>query len=248
MRSSKSINAPVKAIIVNGLSVDVTRKRIKNLHLRVCPPHGEVRVTIPLALSDDAIHSLIMSRFDWIQRQQEKFKDYAPAAPQEMVSGESHYFCGLPYILKVIHARGAGSLVLCDSPVIEARTLNMYVREKSTKAYRKKILQAWYKEQMLSAVPPLLEKWQTILEVRTSDWGVKKMKSKWGSCHTRRKNIWLNLDLIKTAPACLEYVVLHELVHLLEPSHNKRFKSLMDVYMPDWRSRKTELNKTIPGQ
>jgi len=247
MKSQKN-NLPVETFIVNGLSVDVTRKRVRNLHLRVCPPRGEVRVTIPFALRDEAVHSLITSRFDWIQRQQEKFKDYMPVAPQEMVSGESHYFCGLPHLLNVIYVRGAGCVVLSENSMAETPALNMYVREKSTKSYRKKILQAWYKEQMLTVVPPLLEKWQTVLGVQVSDWGVKKMKSKWGSCHTRRKNIWLNLDLIKTTPACLEYVVVHELVHLLEPSHNKRFKSLMDIYLPDWRLHKAELNKTIPSR
>ena len=234
--------------MVNGIAVDVTRKRIKNLNLRVCPPHGEVRVTIPVALRDEAVHSLIIDRFDWIKRQKEKFKDYVPAAPQEMVSGEIHYFRGVPCTLNIIYSRGVGCVVLCDDSVTEKRTLNMYVREQSTKSYRKKILQAWYKEQMLVVVPPLLEKWQAVLDVQVSDWGVKKMKSKWGSCHTRRKNIWLNLDLIKTVPVCLEYVVLHELVHLLEPSHNQRFKSLMDTYMPDWRLYKVELNKTTPSR
>lgn len=235
-------------ITVNGIAVDVTRKRVRNLHLRVCPPHGEVRVTIPFALRDEAVHSLVIDRFQWIQRQQEKCKDYVPAAPQEMVSGESHYFCGLSYVLNVIHVRGAGCVVLSENSMAEKRVLNMYVREKSTTSYRKKLLQAWYKEQMLIVVPPLLEKWQTVLGVQASDWGVKKMKSKWGSCHTRRKNIWLNLELIRAAPACLEYVVVHELVHLLEPSHNKRFKLLMDTYLPDWRLQKAELNKTIPGR
>ena len=235
-------------MMINGLAVDVTRKRIKNLHLRVCPPHGEVRVTIPLALRDDAVHSLIISRFDWIKRQQEKFKDYVPHAPQEMISGEHHYFLGKAHVLNVIPSRGVGRVVLRDSGFIDGPVLDMYARERSTKLYRKKILQLWYKEQLLMLIPPLLLHWQNELGVQASDWGIKKMKSRWGSCHTRRKNIWLNLDLIKTAPVCLEYVLVHELVHLLEPSHNKRFKALMDRFMPDWRLHKAELNKTTPGR
>jgi len=234
--------------MVNGLLVDVTRKRVKNLHLRVCPPHGEVRVTIPLALRDDAVHTLIISRFDWIKRQQDKFRDYVPLSPMEMVSGEVHYFRGVAHTLNVIPNRGVGCIVLRTSNTADAPMLDLYARSSSTRMYRKKVLLGWYREQMLGAVPPLLDKWQITMGVQASEWGVKKMKSKWGSCHTRRKNIWLNLDLIKTAPDCLEYVVVHELVHLLEPSHNKRFKSLMDRFLPNWRLHKAELNKTVPGR
>jgi predicted metal-dependent hydrolase len=235
-------------MIVNGLAVDVTRKRIKNCHLRVCPPHGAVRITIPVYVRDEEVHSLIVNRFDWIKRQQEKFRDYVVPSPMEMVSGEVHYFLGKAHTLNVIHNRGVGCVVLRRSGGSDELFLDLYAKENSSCSYRKKILQAWYKEQLLAIVPPLLDKWQHALGVQASDWGVKKMKSKWGSCHTRRKNIWLNLDLIKTLPECVEYVVLHELVHLLEPSHNKRFKSLMDTFMPDWRLHKAELNKTTPGR
>jgi predicted metal-dependent hydrolase len=236
----------MEKLTINGLQVDVTRKRIKNLHLRVCPPHGEVRVTIPLFIRDAAVHSLVTSRFEWIKRQQLKFRDYVPPPPMEMVSGEVHYFSGKPHLLNVIPTRGAGRVGLRHSGTDEGPVLDLYSRESSSSSYRKKILQAWYREQLFIIVPPLLEKWQKTLGVQVTDWGVKKMKSKWGSCHTRRKHIWLNLDLMKTAPECLEYVVLHELVHLLEPSHNKRFKSFMDNFMPDWRLHKAELNKTTP--
>jgi len=233
------------AIAVNGLTISITRKRIKNCHLRVCPPHGEVRVTIPLALQDAALHSLIASRLDWIKRQQEKFKNYIVPSSQEMVSGESHYFLGQACVLNIIPGRGVGRVVLRNQNSADSAVLEMHVRESTTKIYRQKLLQSWYREQMLVIVPPLLERWQKELGVQASDWGVKKMKSKWGSCHTRRKNIWLNLELMKAEPRCLEYVLVHELVHLLEPSHNKNFKALMDQFMPGWRLLKTELNKTV---
>lgn len=233
-------------MVVKGLAVAVLRKRVKNLHLRVRPPHGEVQLTIPLFVREDAIHSLISDRFDWIKRQQEKFKNYMPPTPQNMVSGEQHYFRGQAYVLNVVPARGVGRVEWYPADNGADPVLLMSARENSTALYRKKILQNWYREQLLLIIPPLLEKWQLQMGVEVVGWGVKKMKSRWGSCHTRDKYIWLSLDLIKAAPICLEYVLVHELVHLLEASHNQRFKMLMDRFMPDWRLHKAELNKIIP--
>ena len=159
-----------------------------------------------------------------------------------MVSGESHYFLGRRYRLRVHEEDGPARVA-----VRGLRVLDLFVRPGATATQREAVLLRWYREQLKALIPPLLEKWQPVLGVQAADWGIKKMKTKWGTCNIDARRIWLNLELAKKPVQCLEYIVVHELVHLLERHHGERFTSLMDRYLPDWPSRRAELQRSVLG-
>lgn len=236
------MNIETHRIKISGIIVDVVRKAIKNLHLGVYPPHGRVRVAAPLAVSNDAVKLAVISRLGWIKRQQAKFEAQPRQSRREMVNGESHYFLGQRYRLNVIEHNGAAKVVLRNKAII-----NLYVRPGSDDELRKKVLQRWYREQLKALVPSLLEKWQQTLGVQVAHWGVKKMKTKWGGCNVEARRIWLNLELAKKPVQCLEYIIVHELVHLLERHHNGRFTAYMDKFMPQWCLWRDTLNKSPLG-
>lgn len=224
---------------VSGIHVSVVRKAIKNLHLGVYPPDGRVRVAAPLAVSDAAVRVAVIGKLGWIRRQQATFEHQLRESQREMVSGESHYYRGRRYRLEVVDAE--------ETPRVALRghqALVLHVRPGSTAEDREGLLQRWYRDRMRELLPRLLTKWQAKLGVEACEWGIKRMKTKWGSCNTTARRIWLNLELIKKPPACLEYVLVHELVHLLAPNHDERFLGLMDRHLPTWRRRRTELNAT----
>lgn len=227
-------------ITINGLAVEVVRKDIKNLHLGVYPPHGRVRVAAPLAVSNDAVRLAVIGKLGWIKRQRAKFDAQPRQSQREMVSGESHYFLGQRYRLRITEHQGAGKIVLRNKAKID-----LQVRPHASVGQREEILLRWYREQLKELIPPLLMRWQPIIGVRAAAWGIKKMKTKWGSCNTNAQRIWLNLELAKKPVQCLEYIVVHELVHLLERHHNCRFTELMDAYMPSWRLHRDELNSGL---
>lgn len=229
-------------ITINGLAVEVVRKGIKNLHLGVYPPNGRVRVAVPFAVSDEAVRLAVIGKLGWIKRQRAKFKAQSRQSQREMVSGESHYFLGQRYRLRIIEHGGTGKVVLRNKSMID-----LHVRPDASTAQREEILLQWYREQLKELIPPLLEKWQLVLGVQVAHWGIKKMKTKWGSCNIEARRIWLNLELAKKPPQCLEYIVVHELVHLLERQHNDRFTALMDSAMPTWRGYRDELNSAMLG-
>jgi predicted metal-dependent hydrolase len=236
------MNIETHRIKVSGINVDVVRKAIKNLHLGVYPPHGRVRVAAPLAVNDEAVRLAVISRLGWIKRQQAKFEDQPRQSRREMIRGESHYFLGQRYRLNVIEYREASKIVLRNKA-----TIDLYVQPGASAEMREKVLQRWYREQLKSLVPPLLEKWQHALAVQVDDWGIKKMKTKWGGCNVEARRIWLNLKLAKKPVQCLEYIIVHELVHLLERHHNDRFTAYMDKFMPQWRLLRDTLNKSPLG-
>ncbi len=229
-------------IIVHGLAVQIVRKPIKNLHLGVYPPHGRVRVAAPLRVSNDAVRLAVISRLGWIKRQQANFAAQPRQSQREMVQGESHYFLGQRYRLRVLEHHGASRVELHNKA-----TIDLYVRPQTNATQREQALQRWYRGQLKALIPPLLEKWQPVIGVRVADWGIKKMKTKWGSCTHSARRLWLNLELAKRSAQCLEYIVVHEMVHLLERHHNDRFRAMMDQFMPQWRSRREELNRTPLG-
>lgn len=231
------MNTKKVEIRVSGLAVQIVRKAIKNLHLGVYPPNGRVRVAAPLALTDDAVRLAVISRLGWIKRQRAKFEGQPRQSEREMVTGESHYFLGQRYRLNVIEHHGAGKVVLPNKS-----TMALYARPETSPVQRKQILQRWYREQLKTLIPPLLEKWQTTLDVQVADWGIKKMKTKWGACNVNARRIWLNLELAKKPVKCLEYIVMHELIHLLERYHNERFIALMEQHLPTWRTWREMLN------
>jgi predicted metal-dependent hydrolase len=229
-------------IEVGGLPVQIVRKAIKNLHLGVYPPHGRVRVAAPLRVTDDAVRLAVIGKLAWIKRQRARFVAQPRESQREMVSGESHYFLGRRYRLRVMPAAGASGVLLRNRTRME-----LHAPPGVSAAQRDRVLQRWYRRQLRKLIPPLLEKWQAALGVTVAYWGIKKMKTKWGACNPAARRIWLNLELARKPPQCLEYLVAHELAHLRERHHNDRFLALMDRHLPQWRQRRQELNSAPLG-
>lgn len=225
-------------IEVSGIQVEVVRKPIKNLHLSVHPPEGRVRVSAPLRVGDEAVRLAVISKLGWIRRHQKTFADQPRQSRREMVSGESHYFMGRRYRLRVQEHNGPGRISREGNS-----ELTMQVRPGADRDKREQMLNEWYRRHMKSLVPDLIAEWQPLIGVQVADWGIKKMKTRWGSCNRRDRRVWLNLELAKKPPHCLEYVLVHEMVHLLERSHNDRFRAFMDRFIPQWRLYRDELNQ-----
>lgn len=225
-------------ISVSGIDVTVVRKKIKNLHLAVYPPNGRVRIAVPLHVDDEAVRLAVISKLGWIRKKQKAFEGQFRQTRREMVSGESIYFKGSRFRLRVVERPGQSEVLLRKKTVLE-----LFVCPGTSRDKREQVLYRWYRSEMKAMLPDLIAKWEPILEIRVAVWGVKRMKTRWGSCNPNAKRIWLNLELIKKPIQCLEYVLAHEMVHLLEPSHNDRFKGLMDQFYPAWRSSRDELNK-----
>ncbi len=201
----------------------MVRKDIKNLHLGVYPPSGRVRVAAPLVVSDEAVRLAVIGKLGWIRRQKTRFTQQPRQSQREMINGESHYFLGQRYRLRV-HEHDAPTRVA----VRGVASLDLFVRPGTSAGQREAVLLRWYREQLKALIPPLLEKWQPILGVQAADWGIRKMKTKWGSCNPASRRVWFNLELAKKPAQCLEYIVVHELVHLLERHHNERFAALIE--------------------
>lgn len=229
-------------ITVNDITIDVVRKNIKNLHVGVYPPDGRVRVAAPLRLDDEAVRLAVISRLAWIRRQQARFAGQIRQSEREYVSGESHYFQGNRYLLNVIYYEGRSKVVLRNKS-----KLDLFVPTGASTAQRERVLANWYRRQLKEFIPPLIAKWETKMGVEVADWRIKRMKTKWGTCNIEERRIWLNLELIKKSPPCLEYIIVHEMVHLLERNHNDRFISLMDHFLPNWRFLRAELNQAPLG-
>jgi predicted metal-dependent hydrolase len=229
-------------ITVDGLVVDVVRKDIKNLHLGVYPPSGRIRVAAPLRINDEAVRLFTISRLGWIKRQQAKFQNQERQSAREFISGESHYYQGRRYLLNVVYQTG--------SPVVNLRnnkTLDLFVRPGSNTQERERVLSNWYRRQLKEEIAPLIAKWEKIIGVQVAEWCVKQMKTKWGTCNINARRIWLNLELIKKPTYCLEYIIVHEMVHLLERHHNDRFMMYMNRFMPLWQHYREELNRAPLG-
>ena len=222
---------------VSGIAVDVVRKDIKNLHLGVYPPAGRVRVAAPLVVSDEAVRLAVLDKLGWIKRQRAQFARQPRQSEREMVNGESHYFLGQRYRLRVHEQEGKPRVA-----VRGVASLDLFVRPGTAPDQREAVLLAWHREQLKVLASGLLAQWQPAIGVQVAAWGVKKMKTKWGSCNAEARRIWLNLELAKKPVQCLEYIVVHELVHLLERRHSDQFSALMDRHLPDWRSRRALLN------
>ena len=226
-------------IIVAGIRVQIIRKDIKNLHLGVHPPEGHVRVAVPKHVTDERIRLAVIDKLAWIKKQQAEFLAQPRQTAREMVTGECHYFFGKSYRLEVIEQAGKHKVELAGG-----NKIRLTVTKNTTTERRLTLINEWYREQLKQLIPALLAKWQNKIGVVVNDWGVKKMKTKWGSCNIEAKRIWLNLDLAKKPPECLEYILVHELVHLLERHHNNRFVGFMDEFMPKWRLHRDTLNKS----
>ena len=227
-----------RSVSVGGVSVEIVRKDIKNLHVGVYPPEGRVRVAAPLRLDDAAVRFAVASRLGWIRRQQSAFAQQNRQSQREMVTGESHYFGGRRYLLDVIAHEGPASVSVANNTTIVLR-----VRRGADRATRAGALDKWYRSRLKKQLPSLLFRWEQRVGVTVADTRIRKMKTRWGSCNAEAGRVWLNLELAKKPPSCLEYVLVHEMVHFLERRHTQRFRDLMDGIVPAWRLARDELNR-----
>lgn len=225
---------------VGSIEALVVRKRIKNLHLSVLPPLGRVRVTAPLAMKDDAIRALLATRLSWIKKQQTKFEGQERQTRREYVSGESHYFWGKRYRLEVRYENKPSSISLKGK-----NKIILSVRLHSNRTKRERVMMDWYRKELRAVASVLLVRWQKKIGVQVSGWGIKRMKTRWGTCNHKASRIWLNLELAKKPEHCLNFIIAHEMTHILERNHNDRFKAYMDTFMPRWRQYKDELNQSV---
>ncbi len=227
---------------VGGLAVSVVRKRIKNLHLGVYPPLGRVRVAAPHAISDDAIRLAVIDKLGWIKRQRSKFQHQPRQSRRELVAGETHYFMGRRYRLKVVETLGR--------PKIAPQGIGylvLFVRSATTATQRDALLAQWYRDQLKAFIAPLIHTWQQTLGVTARGWGIKRMRTKWGSCTLSTRRLWFNTELAKKSPDCIEYIVVHELLHLIERRHGDRFIDLLNRHLPRWTETRARLNAAPLG-
>ncbi len=227
----------MQKIIIGDIDIDVVRKVIKNVHLSVYPPLGRVRISAPFRMDMDTIRVFAISKLNWIKKHQHKILSQEREAPKEYITRESHYYLGRRYLLKVIEHNASSNVA------IKFETMEMYIRPNTSMGKRQAILDEWYRQRMKEIVPGLIAQYENAMKIQVSEFGIKKMKTRWGSCSIRVKRIWLNLELAKKPIECVEYVVVHEMVHILERNHNERFIALMDKYLPKWRFYKEELNR-----
>lgn len=223
-------------LTVRGIDIDVIYKDIKNLHIGVYPPLGRVRVAAPEKLDDDRVRLAVIQRLPWIKKQRQQMRSAERQSEREMVTGESHYVWGIRHRLKVVERTGRAHFE------VEGQRLLLYVPEGATAEHRRDLLERWYRAQLRAAIPELIAKWESTLEVSVPRWSIRRMKTKWGSCNRETGHIWFNVELAKKHPDCLEYIVVHEMTHHLERNHGDRFSNLMDGFLPSWRSRRDQLN------
>ncbi|GAB5408476.1 MAG: SprT family zinc-dependent metalloprotease [Balneolaceae bacterium] len=226
-------------VTIQGISIEVSRKRIKNLYVRVHRYTGRVRVSCPLHISDSALERFIHSRSNWIMNQKEKAASRKPNIKLEYITGEKVCFEGEEFLLEIRES------IKKSEVRIEEDSLILYVRGSSSRKKREQILENWYRTKLKQRIPDLIQKYESRMGVEVNEFGVKKMKTRWGTCNIRVRRIWLSLELAKKPKECLEMVVVHEMVHLLERLHSKLFYKLMDDFMPDWRIYNKELNSSV---
>ncbi len=223
---------------VDGIEVLVIRKSIKNLHLSVMPPNGWVRVTAPDKIKDEVIKTLLAVKLRWIKKQQAKFQYQERQTKREYIAGESHYFFGKRYRLEVIFKDAKPSVFLKGN-----NKIILQVRPESSESNRREIMHNWYREELSLFAGELIAEWEEKIGVKAEFFGIKRMRTQWGSCNHEKSRIWLNLELAKKPVNCIEYVIVHELIHIITKKHDEIFFSLMEKYLPNWKSIKEELNR-----
>ena len=222
---------------LGDIEIEVIFKDIRNVHLAVYPPAGRVRIAAPRHMKLDTVRVFALSKLSWIRKQQAKLRAQERETPREYVNRESHYVWGRRYLMKLVEKNEPARVELLP------RTLRLHVRPGTSLEQRKNLLEAWYRQQLHMAATTLMATWQPRLGVKVTRLYVQQMKTRWGSCNPDRGTVRLNTELAKKPPECMEYILVHELVHLLEPSHNARFLALMDRFMPNWRMLKDCLNQ-----
>ena len=227
----------VTSFALGDIGVDVVLKEIKNIHLSVYPPSGRVRISAPSGMKIDTIRLYAISRLGWIKKQQLKLRAQDRETPREYLDRESHYLWGKRYLLKIVEREAPPFVDLQHSTIV------LLVRPDSSEERKQVVLDEWYRKQLKVAIPDLIALWEKRVGVGVQEFGIKKMKTRWGTCNPEARRIWVNLELAKKPRVCLEYIVVHEMVHLLEHHHNDRFVLLMDNVMPNWRSVRDDLNR-----
>jgi hypothetical protein len=225
---------------VSGIQVDVVKKDIKNIHLAVYPPTGRVRLSSPKSMKTESLRLFVINKLGWIKKHIRNMKSQVREPDREYVQGESHWVEGNRYLLNIIEKDEAPSVHIRNK-----QYLDLHIRPGADKAKREEVIKEWYRDRLKDKIPALIEKWEKQLDVKVKDWGVRQMKTKWGSCNIEDRRIWLNLELAKKPVHCLEYVVLHEMLHFKERHHSDRFRALLDDKMPSWKERKKELNEVV---
>ena len=224
---------------INGISIEIIKKNIKNMHLYVQPPDGKVQVSAPKHLSDESILMFVRTKIGWIRKQQEKFKNQPRQTERQYVSGESFYVLGKQYYLQVEYSYRGNSLVLFGDKAI------LTVRKESTPKQRESFVREWYREILKAEIEKYLPKWEMKTGLCCDSWQTKYMTTRWGTCNTNTKKIWFNLQLAKKPVECIEYIILHELAHLKVKNHGNDFVAILDSHMPYWRETKKKLNDQI---
>lgn len=224
-------------IQLGNINIEVEQKDIKNIHLSVYPPNGVVRISAPNRMDIDTIRVFALNKLKWIKKQQEIFKNQERETPREYLTKESHYYLGKRYLLEVIEHNYPPKVIL------KHNTIELFIRPNATEEKRQEILEEWYRSKLKELIPKLISKWEKAIGVQSNEFGIKKMRTKWGTCNIEAKRIWFNLELAKKPIECIEFIVVHELVHLLERTHNEVFIKYMNEFMPKWRFYREELNK-----
>lgn len=218
------------------VTIQVTRKAVKNVHLSVHPPHGEVTLVAPESTRLDVARAYAISKLPWIRKQQETLRSQSREAPRQFATRESHYVWGRRYLLELKEQETRPSVRQDHKRIV------LTVRPGSDQAKRAEMMHRWHKKLLHEAIPPLIEKWESKLGVKVSGYYLQRMKTKWGSCNHRAGNIRLNTELVKKPKDLLDYIVLHEMAHLIEPTHSERFIAILDEHFPGWREARDELN------
>jgi len=229
-------------IKIAEIDVEIVRKDIKNIHFGVYPPSGRVRVAVPINVDDEAVRIAVISKLPWIRKQIQSFQNQERQSRREYVSRESHYYLGKRYLLSIEEGKGRQGVTIHKS-----KGMILSVHPDSTVEKREKILTEWYRNELKKIVAARIEKWETDLGVTVKAFGVRKMKTKWGSCNPKTGRILINLEMIKKPERCIDYIVLHEMAHLIEKRHNDRFREILTHHMPRWQTYRDELNEAPLG-
>ena len=225
---------------IGNLTVEIIKKDIKNLHLGVYPPKGRVRVAAPLSTSDESIRLFVISKMLWIKKQEKFFLSQPRQTARKYVSGETHYIFGKAYRLRVINSDVGTKLVISKKSYID-----LYVKSNTTVQQKAKIFENYYRSELRKLIFKIVSKWEKKVGVKTHELKIRKMKTRWGTCNSEDKRIWLNLELAKKPFHCIDYVLVHELIHLKEKKHSKEFLHLLQNAYPNWQEHKDELNHSM---
>lgn len=223
------------------ISISVTRKDVKNVHLSVHPPTGRVTLVAPTSTRPEVARAYAASKLSWIRNHQERFRNQPRETPRRFVERETHYVWGRRYLLTVKEAEAKAVVRMGH------RAIALTVRPGSGETVREGVMHTWHKALLHDTVPPLIAKWEATLRINVERYHLQRMKTKWGSCNHRARSIRLNTELVKKPRDLLEYVVVHEMLHLIEPKHSERFFELLSKHYPGWREARAELNELPLG-